>query len=68
MAHIQGVVVVVITIDEMGRVASAKAISGPEDLHQCAVDYARGWEFVPAKVRGKAVPARFKLTMPFKLR
>jgi len=67
-ARIQGTVVVVITIDEEGRVASTKAISGPEELHECAVTYAKAWTFKPATVKGKAVPARFKLTMPFKLR
>ncbi|WP_243301135.1 M56 family metallopeptidase [Geothrix oryzisoli] len=67
-ARIQGTVVVVLVIDTKGKVTSAKAISGPPELHACAVDYAEAWEFEPAKVKGKAVPARFKLTMPFRLR
>lgn len=67
-AHIKGNVVVLLTVDEAGKVASAKAISGPPELHTCAVDYARAWEFEPAKVNGKPVAARFKLTMPFRLR
>lgn len=67
-ARIQGTVVVVLTIDTNGKVVDAKAISGPPELQACAVDYARAWEFKPAKVKGKAVPARFKLTMPFRLR
>lgn len=67
-ARIQGTVVVVITIDEGGRVSSAQAISGPEELQACAVDYAKAWSFKPARLKGKPVPARFKLTMPFRLR
>lgn len=67
-ARIQGTVEVVITIDEEGQVSSAEAISGPEELHACAVDYAKAWTFKPAKLKGKPVPARFKLTMPFRLR
>lgn len=67
-ARIQGTVVVVITIDEEGKVSGAKAISGPEELHECAVDYAKAWTFKPAMVKGKPVAARFKLTMPFRLR
>ncbi|WP_257309039.1 TonB family protein [Geothrix fuzhouensis] len=67
-ARIQGIVVVVLVIDTKGKVTSAKAISGPPELYACAVDYAKAWEFEPAKVKGKPVPARFKLTMPFRLR
>jgi len=67
-ARIQGTVVVVLVIDAKGKVTSAKAISGPPELHACAVDYASAWEFEPAKVKGRPVPARFKLTMPFRLR
>ncbi len=65
---IQGTVVVVLIIDTGGKVTDAKAISGPPELHACAVGYARAWEFEPAKVNGKPVAARFKLTMPFRLR
>jgi TonB family protein len=67
-ARIQGTVVVVLVIDTEGKVTSARAISGPPELHACAVDYAKAWEFEAAKVKGKPVPARFKLTMPFRLR
>jgi TonB family protein len=65
---IQGTVVVVLTIDATGKVTEARAESGPAELQQCAVDYAKAWEFEPAKRKGKAVPARFKLTMPFRLK
>ena len=66
--RIQGTVVVILIIDTDGKVTNAKAISGPPELHAFAVDYAKAWEFEPAKVKGKPVPARFKLTMPFRLR
>jgi TonB family protein len=67
-ARIQGTVVVGVSIDTNGKVTDAKALSGPSELHACAVDYAKSWEFEPAKVKGKPVPARFKLTMPFRLK
>ena len=67
-SHIQGTVVVIVTIDAEGKVISAVADSGPEQLQSCAVEYAKAWEFKPAKVKGKPVTARFKLTMPFRLR
>ncbi len=66
--RIQGTVVVALTIDVEGKVTEAKAISGPPELHACAVDYAKSWIFKPVKVKGKPVPARFKLTMPFRLK
>ena len=66
--RIQGTVVVVLIIDRQGKVQQAKALSGPEELHACAVGYAKAWEFEPTTVKGKPVSARFKLTMPFRLR
>lgn len=66
--RIQGTVVVVLTLDTEGKVTDAKAQSGPEELRPCALAYAKTWEFEPAKVKGKPVAARFKLTMPFRLR
>jgi TonB family protein len=67
-ARIQGTVVVSVTIGTDGRVTDVRGLSGPPELQPCAIEYARGWAFEPAKVKGKAVPARFKLTMPFRLR
>ncbi|MFN7957576.1 MAG: M56 family metallopeptidase [Holophagaceae bacterium] len=67
-ARIQGTVVVAVTIGTDGKVIEAKAESGPPELQACAVDYAKAWEFEPAKAKGKAVAARFRLTMPFRLR
>ncbi len=64
---ITGTVVVEVTVGTEGRVESAKAVSGPEPLQATAVDYARGWRFEPARVNGKPVQARFRLTMPFRL-
>ena len=66
-AHIQGTVVVSVTIGKDGKVTDATAISGPVELRAYAVDYARNCEFEPTKVKGKPVPARFTLTMPFRL-
>lgn len=67
-AGIQGTVVVTLIINTEGKVTDAKAISGPPELQDCAVGYARQWEFEPVRVDGKPCQARFKLTMPFRLR
>ena len=65
---IQGTVVVSITIDEDGNPTAVEALEGPEELRPTAIEYAKGWTFEPAIVNGKPIKARFKLTMPFKLR
>jgi TonB family protein len=67
-ARIQGTVVVELVVDEQGVPVSARALEGPPQLAPTAVAYAREWRFEPALVNGKAVQARFKLTMPFRLR
>lgn len=66
--RIQGTVVVALIVGTDGVPESAEAVEGPEALRPTAVDYAKGWRFEPAKVDGKPVKARFKLTMPFRLR
>ncbi len=66
-ARIQGTVVVELTVDESGIPEQVKALEGPEELTPTAIEYAKEWRFEPYEVKGKAVKARFKLTMPFKL-
>lgn len=66
--RIQGTVVVELVIDENGIPVRARATKGPQPLRSTAVAYALGWRFEPVLAGGKPVPARFKLTMPFRLR
>lgn len=66
--RIQGTVVVELVIDENGIPVRARATKGPQPLRETAVTYALGWRFEPVLAGGKPVPARFKLTMPFRLR
>lgn len=65
---LQGTVVLSITLDEQGLPELVEATEGPAELRPTAIDYAKAWRFHPVKVKGKAVKARFKLTMPFKLK
>lgn len=67
LARIQGTVVVEVTIDARGIPSAAHAIEGPAPLRQVAEEYAKAWTFAPVVRNGVAVPARFKLTMPFSL-
>ena len=66
-ARIQGLVVVEITIGADGVPVSAKALSGPAQLHDFAVDWARQWRFRPYSVDGAPQQAKFVLRMDFRL-
>jgi protein TonB len=68
IARIQGTVVVEITVGPDGIPISAHAVEGPAQLRQTAEAYAMSWKFEPAMLNGVPQTARFKLTMPFKLR
>jgi len=66
--RVQGTAIVVIDIDPEGHPIFAEALEGPPELLLTALDYALQWEFEPARLNGKALYARFKLNMPFRLR
>ena len=68
IARIQGTVVVEIIVGTDGIPTSAHAVEGPPQLRAVAESYAMGWKFEPAMLNGSPQAARFKLTMPFKLR
>jgi periplasmic protein TonB len=62
-----GVVAVEITIDELGNVTSARALSGPDLLRNAAVSAARGWKFKPSLLGGVPVTTTSTITFNFKL-
>jgi TonB family protein len=64
-ARTSGVVVVIVEIDENGKVVSAKATEGPIVLRQSAENAARQWEFNPAKNNGVALPSSQRLVFKF---
>jgi len=45
--NIEGRVALSIVVDEKGRVADAKVLSGPPELYQAAIDSVKQWEFEP---------------------
>ena len=65
--QVSGTVTVEIEIDENGKVASARAASGPEALRAAAVKAAYQARFKPAKVNGKPVKFSAALTYNFVL-
>ena len=66
--RVQGIVVVEVTVDELGKPLLATVVDGPPELLLTAVGYTLDWEFEPATFLGTPVRAKFKLTMPFRLR
>ncbi len=61
----QGKVVVLITLDETGKVVSAEANSGPRTLRSAAVDAVKKSKFNPIVVDGNAVKAEGSITFNF---
>ena len=68
LARIQGVVVLLMTIDEAGVPTDVKVLEGQPALQAEALSAARRWRFEPARVDGRPVPATFRLTLNFRLK
>ncbi len=68
MAHLEGQVVVRMTIDTAGIPTEVEAVSGKEVFTQPALQAARQWRFAPATQDGQPVAATFLLTLNFVLR
>ncbi len=67
-AHLQGIVVLLMTVDERGQPTTVQVQEGHMAFHEAAMQAARQWRFEPAQVDGRAVSARFRLTLKFSLR
>ena len=59
-------VVVLVTVDRGGAICDVKAVQGPKDLHQPAVNAVRKhWKFRPFLVDWKPVVAQFPVSVIF---
>jgi protein TonB len=67
-AHIGGVVVVEADVSEGGKVTGAKAVSGPTQLRQAAIEAVQQWKYQPALANGKPVATQVKVNIAFQLR
>jgi protein TonB len=67
-AHIQGAVVLKMTVDERGQPIQVEVLEGHPVFHEAARQAARQWRFEPARMDGQPVIATFKLTLKFSLR
>jgi protein TonB len=66
-AHAAGTVVVQVTIDETGKVISAKAVSGHPLLQQAAVQAAYQARFSPTQLSGQPVKVTGQINYNFQL-
>ena len=67
VAHIQGTVLLAVTITESGSVTDVKAVSGHPILIQSAMDAVKQWEFDPFMEDGKPVPVQASIKVDFQL-
>jgi TonB family protein len=66
-SNIQGRVAINATIDEVGNVVGAKAVSGPMSLRQAAVDAVTHWKYSPARIGGKPASSQITISLDFRL-
>jgi TonB family protein len=67
IAHIQGYVLIDITITETGGVANARAIYGHPILAQAALDAVRQWEYSPLLKDGKPSTVETTVKVEFRM-
>ncbi len=68
LAHKQGDVVLLMTINEQGIPTDVKMDSGDTIFRNDAIRAAQQWRFTPARLDGQPHSARFRLTLQFRLR
>jgi TonB family protein len=66
-AHVQGDVVIRLTIDPSGRVSATKVLSGPPLLRQAAIDALKQWTYKPFEVNGAPATVITDATVKFEL-
>lgn len=66
MARAEGSVVIDALIDENGRVAEMRIISGPGVFHQAAKESLAKWRYQPGMLNGKPIATHLYVTIQFK--
>jgi protein TonB len=60
-----GEVLIEITVDEQGDVASAEGVSGDRTLIDAAIAAVRQWKFKPTKLSGEPIKVIGRITFKF---
>lgn len=66
-SHIQGKVLMRVTVGKNGQVESAQALEGPSELQRAALEAIRKWEFQPFLVLGEPVEIEGTMQITFTL-
>ena len=66
-ARVQGVVILEVLIDEVGKVADARVLRSIPLLDLAAIEAVRQWEFEPTLPNGVPVPVIMTVTVQFRL-
>jgi TonB family protein len=64
-SHVQGSVIVEVTIGPDGKVQDARVLRSIPLLDQAALDAVRQWEYTPTLLNGKPVPVRITAAVKF---
>jgi TonB family protein len=67
VAGIQGVVILVVTVNERGVVTDVHVVSGHPFLIRSAVDAVSQWRYSPTYLNGEAVPVAATVTVIYKI-
>jgi TonB family protein len=67
LAHIQGSVLLHVTVDTSGAVTRVDVVGGPPMLRGAAVDAVKRWTYRPFEVNGHAATVKVVVSVPFSL-
>jgi TonB family protein len=65
--HIQGEVLLSVTIDKEGNVANIQAVSGPDSLVPASIEAVKQWKYRPFLLNGTPVEVETQVTVNFTL-
>jgi TonB family protein len=65
--RVYGTVIVEVTVDEMGKVITTRALCGPDLLVPASLEAARNWRFSPTTLSGKPVKVIGTIMFNFRL-
>jgi len=66
-AHIQGTVILEITVGEQGTVDAVRVLRSVPTLDQSAIDAVRRWRYEPGALNGTVIPVIITVTVNFSL-
>jgi protein TonB len=64
-AKVSGAVVILITVDDHGKIVDLSALAGPEMLRDAALSAVRQWTYKPYLLNGKPVFVKSQITINF---